>query len=360
MNVAIPMAARNTNKPSDTSRIENTIFIIRSMGFYLVQKYAMPWLLPSFYNICTMKFSVLITCFLLSALMYSQVNPFVWKPATNQPSEGKLYESVLTNGYLSGRVVRVWIPETYTSSNKKYDVVYFHDGQMLFDSSSTWNHQSWNLAESASEYLSKKRCILVGIDNDPNHRYAEFFPSPIYSALPVSVQLTLRDSLWNGLPRFDSYADALINEVFPLIETHWNVHPGGAHRTMVGSSMGGIVSLAFLVTHPAELSHVACLSIHLPLINYWKFGDRFKEPLAAAFNEFIVKNSSAVNGKSIYIDRGDQSLDASYAGYFPAFESALNSYAKKNKVSIKLISKSGHSERDWAARIGPILKTIIK
>jgi hypothetical protein len=80
----------------------------------------------------------------------------------------------------------------------------------------------------------------------------------------------------------------------------------------------------------------------------------------AAFNEFIVKNSAAVNGKSIYIDRGDQSLDATYASYFPAFESALNSYAKKNKVSIKLISKSGHSERDWAARIGPILKTIIK
>jgi pimeloyl-ACP methyl ester carboxylesterase len=129
---------------------------------------------------------------------------------------------------------------------------------------------------------------------------------------------------------------------------------------MVGSSMGGIVSLAFMLTHPTELSHVACLSIHLPLINYWKFGDRFKEPLAAAFNEFVVKNSAAVNGKSIYIDRGDQYLDASYASYFPAFESALNSYAKKNRVSIKLIPNSGHSERDWANRIGPILKTIIK
>jgi hypothetical protein len=360
MNVAIPMAARNTNKPRATSRIENTIFIIRSMGFYLVQKYAMPWLLPSFYNICTMKFSVLIPCFLLSALMYCQVNPFIWKPATNQPSKGCLYESVLTKGYLAGRVVRVWIPEKDTLSNKKYDVVYFHDGQMLFDSSSTWNHQSWNLAESASMYLPKKRCILVGIDNDPNHRYAEFFPSPIYSSLPVSVQLTLRDSLWNGLPRFDAYAEALINDVFPLIETHWNVHPGGSHRSMVGSSMGGIVSLTFLLTHPSELSSIACLSIHLPLINYWKFGDRYKEPLGDAFNEFIVLNSNNLEGKTLYIDRGDQSLDASYAAYFPAFESALNSCAKKNRVSIKLIPNSGHSERDWSARIGSIIKTIIK
>lgn len=307
-----------------------------------------------------MKNCLFFFCISISWITSSQVNPFVWKISSNQPTSGKLFESTLSKGYLNGRTIRVWVPEHYDRSKIPYDVVYFHDGQMLFDSTSTWNHQSWDLANSAMKYLSKKRCILVGIDNDPNNRYAEFFPSPIYSTLPVSVQLTLRDSLWNGLPRFDSYAEALINEVFPLIENHWNVHRGGAHRTIAGSSMGGIVSLAFLLTHPTELSHVACLSIHLPLINYWKFGNRYKEPLAVAFNEFVVKNSAALNGKSIYVDRGDQSLDAVYAEYFPAFESALNSCAKKNRVTVKLVANSGHSERDWAARIGPILKTLIK
>jgi enterochelin esterase-like enzyme len=307
-----------------------------------------------------MKICLFFFCISLSWIALSQANPFVWKRSNNQPSSGERYESTLSQGYLNGRTIRVWVPEDYNKTKKPYEVVYFHDGQMLFDSTSTWNHQSWDLANSATKYLSKKRCILVGIDNDPDNRYAEFFPSPIYSTLPVSVQLTLRDSLWNGLPRFDSYAEALINEVFPLIENHWNVHRGGAHRTMVGSSMGGIVSLAFLLTHPTELSSIACLSIHLPLVNYWKFNNRFKEPLAAAFNEFVEQNSAALDGKSIYVDRGDQSLDAAYAEYFPAFELALNSCAKENRVFIKLISNSGHSERDWAARIGPILKTLIK
>jgi hypothetical protein len=307
-----------------------------------------------------MKICLFFFCISLSLITSSQVNPFVWKISSNQPASGKLFESTLSKGYLNGRTIRVWVPEQYDKTKNAFDVIYFHDGQMLFDSSSTWNHQSWDLANSATKYLSKKRCILVGIDNDPNNRYAEFFPSPIYSTLPVGVQLTLRDSLWNGLPRFDSYAEALINEVFPLIENHWNVHRGGAHRTMVGSSMGGIVSLAFMLTHPSELSSIACLSIHLPLVNYWKFSNRYKEPLGAAFNEFVFKNSVALAGKSIYIDRGDQSLDAAYAEYFPAFESALNSCAKKNRVTIKLIANSGHSERDWSARIGPILKTLIK
>jgi len=327
---------------------------------FLLQKYANEGSFDLFYNICGMKNCLVVLSISLSFLSYAQGNPFVWKRSNVQPTSGNLFESALTQGYLKGRTIRVWVPKQYAKSKKRFDVVYFHDGQMLFDSSVTWNHQSWDLANAGAKYLTKNRCILVGIDNDPNNRYAEFFPSPIYSSLPVSVQLALRDSLWNGLPRFDAYAEALIHEIFPLIENHWRVNRGGAHRTMVGSSMGGIVSISFLLNHPAEMSNVACLSMHLPLINYWQFGDRYKDPLTLAFNEFITKKSADLEGKRLYVDRGDQSLDASYAAYFPAFEVALNSYSGKNNVTVNFVPNSGHSERDWAARIGPILQGLLK
>lgn len=307
-----------------------------------------------------MKNALFLVILSISFFCSSQEDIFVWKRSSVQPSSGYLFESAITQGYLKGRTIRVWVPKQYAKSKKRFHAVYFHDGQMLFDSSATWNHQSWDLANAGSKYLTKNRCILVGIDNDPNHRYAEFFPSPIYSSLPVSVQLALRDSLWNGLPRFDAYAEALINEVFPLIENDWRVNRGGANRTMVGSSMGGIVSLSFLFNYPSEMSNVACLSMHLPLINYWQFGDRYKDPLALAFNEFITKKSTDLEGKRLYVDRGDQSLDASYAAYFPAFEVALNSCSGKNKITVNFVPNSGHSERDWAARIGPILQGLFK
>lgn len=317
-------------------------------------------LLSFFSNICDMKIYLFFVGISYALFFSSQVEPLGWKRTTNQPLSGNVFEYSFTQGYLKGRIIRVWVPKQYAKSKKRFHVVYFHDGQMLFDSTSTWNHQSWDLANSATKYLSKKQCILVGIDNDPNNRYAEFFPSPIYSKLPVSVQFALRDSLWNGLPRFDAYAEALVKDVFPLIENHWRVCPGGAHRTMVGSSMGGIVSLCFLLNHPDEVANIACLSIHLPLINFWKFSDRYKEPLTLAFNEFIAKKSVNIEGKRIYVDRGDQSLDASYAAYFPAFELALNSCAGKNNITVNFIPNSGHSERDWAARIGPILQHLLK
>jgi enterochelin esterase-like enzyme len=307
-----------------------------------------------------MKIMLLFVLLFSWGITMGQANPFYWTLTTNQPSVGTLYETIIKTGYLKDRKLRVWIPAGYAQSKKRFNVVYFHDGQMLFDSTSTWNHQSWDLVRAAKRYLHRRAVILVGIDNDPEHRYAEFFPAPIFPSLPTAVQFTLRDSLWNGLPRFDSYANALISDVFPLIERSWNVNPGGENRTMVGSSMGGIVSLTFLLTHPNELSSVACLSMHLPLINEWKFKDRYKEPLSTAFNRFIQEKGESLYDKSIYIDRGDQSLDAVYVKYFPGFEVALNPLKKNNHVWLRLIKNSGHSERDWAKRIGPILKLVTK
>ena len=44
--------------------------------------------------------------------------------------------------FIQPRNVDVWLPENY-SEQKKYAVLYMHDGQMLFDASITWNKQEW-------------------------------------------------------------------------------------------------------------------------------------------------------------------------------------------------------------------------
>ena len=47
--------------------------------------------------------------------------------------------------YISARNVDVWLPDNYNPKNK-YSVLYMHDGQMLFDASTTWNKRwrSWS------------------------------------------------------------------------------------------------------------------------------------------------------------------------------------------------------------------------
>ena len=46
--------------------------------------------------------------------------------------------------FIQPRNVDVWLPEDYNPQNE-YAVLYMHDGQMLFDSTSTWNKQEWQV-----------------------------------------------------------------------------------------------------------------------------------------------------------------------------------------------------------------------
>ncbi|MFM7565908.1 MAG: hypothetical protein ACKO4K_04110 [Flavobacteriales bacterium] len=74
----------------------------------------------------------------------------------------------------------------------------------------------------------------------------------------------------------------------------------------------------------------------------------------------VSKRFAKIKGKKLYIHRGDQSLDATYVPYFPSFEQALLEGMEQNQTVVKCIPFSGHSERDWAKRIGPIMHDLIK
>ena len=62
---------------------------------------------------------------------------------SNSETKGKvdIYENFKSQ-YVAPRTVRVWTPADY-DPQKKYDVLYMHDGQNLFDSTLTWNGAEW-------------------------------------------------------------------------------------------------------------------------------------------------------------------------------------------------------------------------
>lgn len=56
--------------------------------------------------------------------------------------------------YLVPRSVDVWLPNNYSTS-KKYAVLYMHDGQNLFDETTTWNKQEWQIDEVATRLMKE-------------------------------------------------------------------------------------------------------------------------------------------------------------------------------------------------------------
>ena len=48
--------------------------------------------------------------------------------------------------YVANRDIDIWFPEHY-DGKKKFSVIYMHDGQMLYDKTTTWNKQEWGIDE---------------------------------------------------------------------------------------------------------------------------------------------------------------------------------------------------------------------
>ena len=68
-------------------------------------------------------------------------------------SSGQLLTiSQFESGFIPARDIFVWLPEDY-SEDRRYAVLYMHDGDSLWDASTTWNGQEWGVDEIVSGLL---------------------------------------------------------------------------------------------------------------------------------------------------------------------------------------------------------------
>src|ERR1700753_2230224 len=130
--------------------------------------------------------------------------------------------------YVDPRNVDIWLPEGY-STQKKYAVIYMHDGQALFDSTLMWNHEEWGVDETLCKLLAEnkiKDCIVVGIWNTPK-RHPEYFPQKAFYGMSQADQQRMlaigRDKntpLLGEGPLSDNYLKFLVEELKPYVDAH--------------------------------------------------------------------------------------------------------------------------------------------
>ncbi|MFC6664302.1 alpha/beta hydrolase [Deinococcus radiopugnans] len=82
--------------------------------------------------------------------------------------------------------------------------------------------------------------IAVGIPNGNERRYHEYSPVR-HPGFPPEVE---------GGGGGDAYLVFLTDTVKPLVDGHLRTLPDAAHTSLIGSSMGGLISLHALLTRP--------------------------------------------------------------------------------------------------------------
>lgn len=130
------------------------------------------------------------------------------------------------------RYRRIWVylPPDYQTTAKKYPVLYMHDGQNLFDVATSFSGE-WEVDESLNKLHSEGDygCIVVGIDNGGAERLNEYSPW-------VNIQ-------YNAGGQGDEYVDFIVNTLKPHIDSTYRTLSGRQTTGIMGSSMGGLISM---------------------------------------------------------------------------------------------------------------------
>ena len=140
------------------------------------------------------------------------------------------------------RTRRVWVyvPPTYNSSDKKYPVLYMHDGQNVFDDATSFSGE-WGVDEAIDTLGAKtKECIVVGIDNGANKRLNEYCP----------YDFNLPANNVSGKGEGILYTEFLVKTLKPFIDKRYRTIKNKNNTFIAGSSMGGLISMYAVLKYP--------------------------------------------------------------------------------------------------------------
>jgi predicted alpha/beta superfamily hydrolase len=274
-------------------------------------------------------------------------------------SVGKVIRHAHFNSsYVTSRHVDIWLPDGYDTGNEKYPVLYMHDGQMLFDSTNTWNHQEWKMDETAGRLIKEGKVrpfIIVGIWNGGETRHADYFPQkPFEKMSQADKDIVYKAVRQNGSDVFkgkticsDNYLRFITKELKPFIDKTYRTMPDRKHTFIAGSSMGGLISMYAICEYPDVFGGAACISTHWPGIFQID-----NNPIPQAIFTYLRNHLPSPYTHKFYFDHGTATLDAMY----PALQSEANTifkqkgFRKKNFSSL-VFEGADHSEAAWSKRM---------
>lgn len=295
-----------------------------------------------------MKYFIVLFFVLISNATFAQLP----KVASGSIRRFENFESK----YVQARTIDVWLPEGY-SPNQKYAVLYMHDGQMLYDSTTTWNKQEWGVDEVLTKLINNrkiKNCIVVGVWNGGKLRHSEYFPQKPFETLSQNQQDTLyKATRSNGQILFadkvqsDNYLKFLVTELKPFIDQTFSTHKNQANTFIAGSSMGGLISMYAICEYPKVFGGAACLSTH------WTGIFRANNnPIPEAFMHYLHTNLPSPKKHKIYFDYGTATLDALYKPFQEQADAIMKQkrYTPKNWQTKEFVGQD-HSEKAWNSRL---------
>jgi predicted alpha/beta superfamily hydrolase len=254
-------------------------------------------------------------------------------------------KDVLSPQLHNRRDIMVYLPPSYNQGSDRYPVLYMHDGQNLFDHATSFAGE-W-CVDDTLEALARSEgleAIVVGISNTGPSRLDEYSP--------------FIDQAYGG-GQGNHYIAFIANTLKPLIDDQFRTSPQRRKTGIMGSSMGGLISLYAFFRREDIFGFTGVMSPSLWFAKGAIYG--------------YIESASYLPGR-IYLDSGTRELGGSRYSLGKRVQSRRY-YAGVRRMKRMLVYKgywptrdimhveekwAGHSEDAWARRLPGALRFFLR
>ena len=240
---------------------------------------------------------------------------------TAKPQTPSLSQNVSTftiNAPQLGGERKIWIylPNIYGNSDKKFPVLYMHDGQNLFDSFTAFAGE-WRIDETLDSL--KAETIVIGIENGGDNRINELTPYP-----------NEKYGGGNG----DKYLVFLITTLKPYLDEHYRTLSDKENTMIMGSSLGGLISFYAVLKYPKVFGKAGIFSP-----SFW-------------FNDNIYDDVHAVESidAKMYFMAGDHESSEMITDLERMEELIYFKLTDRKFFYKKIVHNGRHNEKLWASQ----------
>jgi alpha-glucosidase len=246
-----------------------------------------------------------------------------WTDHTTKTSTSSNSISILSEEFFIpqlNRSRRIWIylPPYYNTTKESYPVLYMHDGQNLFDDTTSFAGE-WAVDETLDELNNKINfnLIVIGIENGGVNRFDEYSPwkNPKY-----------------GGGQGDPYLKFIIETLKPFVDNNYRTLSDKDNTGIMGSSLGGLISHYGALKYPETFGKIGVFSPSFGFSN-------------SCF-DFAAKNSNNKDLRMYFMagDKESPDMVSDMNKMITLMES--KGFDKKN-VKSKVVKNGEHNEKLW-------------
>lgn len=267
--------------------------------------------------------------------------------------------------FVQPRNIEIWLPDEYEKNpDKKFAVLYMHDGQNVFSRETAMGKTPWAADSIAAKLISEKRIepIIIVAAWNSNKRYVEYFPEKAENYFSKEERKKLEDlAKYMGLPAMDflgdEYLKFMVTELKPYIDKNYNTLTDVNNTAVCGSSMGGLISMYAICEYPDVFGKAACVSTHWPIL----FDNSNMAP-SEAVRQYMREHLPQPQNHRIYYDYGTKTLDAFYEVHQDMVDDIMveKGYTQDENWLTKKYEGAEHNEISWRKRLDVILEFLYK